>query len=60
MFTICTQRCYGGHYFVDFNTWHYYMPSKIYIVKLPLALGNIFHLNESILARSHDDAKNPY
>ena len=31
------------------------MPSKIYIVKLPLALGDIFHLTESIL--THDDAK---
>ena len=36
------------------------MPSTFYIVKLPLALGNIFSLTESILAQSHDDAKNPY
>ena len=34
--------------------------SKIHIVKLPLTLGNIFNLTESILAQSHDDAKNPY
>ena len=34
------------------------MPLKIYLVKLPLALGNIS--TESILAQSHDDAKNPY
>ena len=38
----------------------YYMPSTFYIVKLPLALGNIFNLTESIMAQSHDDAKNPY
>ena len=36
------------------------MPSTFYIVKLPLALGNIFNLAESIKAQSHDDAKNPY
>ena len=36
------------------------MPSAFYIVKLPLALGNIFSLTESIMAQSHDDAKNPY
>ena len=36
----------------------YYMPSTFYIVKLPLALGNIFSLTESILAQSFDDAKN--
>ena len=28
--------------------------------KLPSALGYIFHWTESILAQSHDDAKNPY
>ena len=39
---------------------NYYMPSTFYIVKLPLALGNIFNLTESIMAQSHDDAKNPY
>ena len=38
----------------------YYMPSTLYIVKLPLALGNIFNWTESIMAQSHDDAKNPY
>ena len=32
------------------------MPSTFYIVKLPLALGNIFNLAESIMAQSHDDA----
>ena len=37
----------------------YYMPSTFYIVKLPLALGNIFNCTESILAQSHDNAKNP-
>ena len=36
------------------------MPSKFYIVKLPLALGNIFIWPESIMAQSHDDAENPY
>ena len=35
----------------------YYMPSTFYIVKLPLALGNIFNWTESIMAQSHDDAK---
>ena len=38
----------------------YYMPSTFYIVKLPLALGNIFNWTESIMAQSHDDAENPY
>ena len=38
----------------------YYIPSKIYIVKLPLTPGNIFSLTEYIMAQSHDDAKNPY
>ena len=38
----------------------YNMPLKIYIVKLLLALGNIFNLIESIVAQSHDDAKNTY
>ena len=38
----------------------YYMPSTFYIVKLQLALGNIFHWNESILAQSQDGAENPY
>ena len=38
----------------------YYMPSAFYIVKLPLALGNIFHWTESILEQSQDGAKNPY
>ena len=38
----------------------YYMPSTFYIVQLPLALSNIFHWTESILAQSDDDAKNPY
>ena len=38
----------------------YYMPSIFYIVKLPLALGYIFNWTESIMALSHDDAKNPY
>ena len=37
----------------------YYMPSTFYIVKLPLAFCNIFHWTESILAQSHDGAKNP-
>ena len=37
----------------------YYMPSTFYIVKLsyvklPLALGNIYHWTEPILAQSHD------
>ena len=36
------------------------MPSTFYIVILPLALGNIFSWTESIMAQSHDDAKNPY
>ena len=43
---------------VDNN--NYYMPSTFYIVKLPLALGNIFNWTESIMAQSHDGAKNPY
>ena len=30
------------------------------LVKLPLALGNIFNWTESIMEQSHDDAKNPY
>ena len=38
----------------------YYMPSTFYIIKLPLALGNIFNWTESIMAQSHDEAKNPY
>ena len=38
----------------------FYTPSKMYIVKLPLALSNIFSFTESILVQSHDDAKNPY
>ena len=38
----------------------YYMPSTFYIVKLPLAHGNFFHLTTSILAQSHDNAKYPY
>ena len=33
------------------------MPSTFYIVKLLLALGNIFNWTESIMAQSHDDAK---
>ena len=36
------------------------MPYTFYIVKLPLALGNIFNYTESIMAESHYDAKNPY
>ena len=36
------------------------MPSTFYIVKLPLALGNIFHWTESILAQSQGGAKSPY
>ena len=36
------------------------MPSTFYIVKLALALGNIFNWTESIMAQSRDDAKNPY
>ena len=36
------------------------MPSTFYIVKLPLALGNIFNWTESIMAQSYDDAKIPY
>ena len=36
------------------------MPSTFYIVKLPLTLGNIFNWTESIMAQSHDGAKNPY
>ena len=36
------------------------MPSTFYILKLQLALGNIFNWTESIMAQSHDDAKNPY
>ena len=42
------------------NKCFYYMPSTFYIVKLPLALGNIFNWTESIMAQSHDGAKNPY
>ena len=38
----------------------YYMPSTFYIVKLQLALGNIFHWTESKLAQSQDGAKHPY
>ena len=34
------------------------MPSTFYIVKLPLALGNIFIWTESIMAQSHDNAIN--
>ena len=41
-------------------TYFYYMPFSFYIVKLPLALVNMFHWTESILAQSHDDAKNPH
>ena len=41
------------------NNVFYYIPHKVYKVKLPLALSNISHLTESILAQSHDDAKNP-
>ena len=40
-----------------YNNIHYYMPSTFYIVKLPLALGNIFHWTESIFAQSHDVPK---
>ena len=36
------------------------MPSTFYIVKSPLALGNIFNWTEFIMAQSHDDAKDPY
>ena len=36
------------------------MPSTFYLVKLLLALGNIFNRTEFIMAQSHDDAKNPY
>ena len=38
----------------------YYMPSTFYIVKLPLAPGNIFNWTASILAQSYDDAKTSY
>ena len=40
----------------------YYIPYKVYIVKLPLTLtvGNMSYLIESILTQSHDDAKNPH
>ena len=41
----------------DNNIAPYYVPSTFYIVKLPLALGNIFHWTKSILEQSHDDAK---
>ena len=41
-------------------TLFYYMPSTSYIVKLPLVLDNIFNWTESIMAQSHDDAKNPH
>ena len=44
----------------EYNTGLYYMPSAFYIVKLPSVLGNIFNWTESIMAHSHDDAKNPY
>ena len=44
----------------EVNMIVYYIPSTFYIVKLPLALGNIFNWTESIMAQSHDDAKNPY
>ena len=33
------------------------LPSKVYIVKLPLELGNISHLTEFILAQTCDKAK---
>ena len=36
------------------------MPSTFYMVKLPLALGNDLNWIESIMAQSHDDAKNSY
>ena len=39
---------------------HYFMPSTFNIVKLPLALANIFNWTEYIMAQSHDEAKNPY
>ena len=48
------------HSVVSSNDSFYYMPSTFYIVKLPLALGNIFNWTESIMAQSHDGAKNPY
>ena len=38
----------------------YYKPSTFYIVKLRLALGNIFNWTKSIIAQSHDNAKTPY
>ena len=41
-------------------TFSYYMPSTFYIVKLPLALSNIFNWTEAIMAQSHDDAEKPY
>ena len=43
-----------------FSSVIYDIPSDVYIVKLPLALGYITNLTKSILAKSHDDAKNPY
>ena len=51
---------HSGVHLAKCNKKNYYMPSTFYIVKLPLALGNIFNLTESIMAQSHDDAKNPY
>ena len=50
----------GQYWYSLVDITSYYMPSIFYIVKLPLALGNIFNWTESIMAQSHDDAKDPY
>ena len=42
----------------SYNIYNNYMPSKFCIVKLPLALDNIFDLTEFIMVQPHDDAKN--
>ena len=46
------QYCYS---LVDVTS--YYMPTPFYIVKLLLALDNIFHGTESISAQSNDGAE---
>ena len=42
------------------NKLIYNIPSKVYLVELLLALGNMFCFTKSIFAHSHDKAKNLY
>ena len=55
-----TDICVQGQGKVTAFKYYYYMPSTFYIVKLLLALCNIFNWTESIMVQSHDDAKHPY